>query len=123
MAKRKKAKQSPILEQDEATNPVQWLLNQIDFGVGPIGIMTGHSRKSRAVISELDAACGDRPRTLSLDRARLGVAGVEVKAYSAPEQLRGSRLGAAWVQPGVSQRLVDAMRRALREDSPVLVSV
>jgi hypothetical protein len=96
-----------------------WLLAQIDAGNGPIGILTNHSRKARAALLELDAACGDRVRTLSLDRARLGVAGVEVKAYSAPEQLRGARLGAAWVQSCASPRMVDLLRRSLQKGAKV----
>lgn len=102
------------------SDPIAWLLAKIDAGKGPIGILTGHSRKAREAILTLDAACGDRIRTLSLDRARLGVAGVEVKAYSAPEQLRGKRLASAWVQPGASQRLVDLLRRCLQKGGEVL---
>lgn len=104
----------------QASDPIAWLLAKIDAGKGPIGILTGHSRKARAAILELDAACGERARTISLDRARLGVAGVEVKAYSAPEQLRGKRLASAWVQPGASQRLVDLLRRCLQKGGEVL---
>lgn len=110
---------SPVLSEPDHSDPIAWLLDKIDAGKGPIGILTGHSRKARAAILELDAACGERARTISLDRARLGVAGVEVKAYSAPEQLRGKRLAAAWVQPGASQRLVDLLRRCLQKGGEV----
>lgn len=110
----------PVLSDPAGIDPIAWLLAKIDAGQGPIGILTGHSRKARSAILELDAACGDRPRTLSLDRARLGVSGVEVKAYSAPEQLRGKRLAAAWIQPGASQRLVDLLRRSLQKGGEVL---
>ena len=104
----------------DESDPLAWLLAKIDAGQGPIGILTSHSRKARAAILALDAVCGARVRTLSLDRARLGVSGVEVKAYSAPEQLRGKRLAAAWVQPGASQRLVDLLRRCLQKGGEVL---
>lgn len=110
---------APVESDPAGIDPVSWLLAQVDAGRGPIGILTGHSRTARGAILQLDAACGDRPRTLSLDRARLGVAGVEVRAYSASEQLRGARLGAAWVQSGAPARLVDLLRRCLQKGAKV----
>lgn len=101
-------------------DPLAWVLAKVDAGLGPVGIITNHSRKARAAVLALDQAAGERPRTLSLDRARLGVAGVEVKGYSSVEQLRNLRLGAAWIQEGCSQRMLDATRRALRKDAEVL---
>jgi hypothetical protein len=100
--------------------PLAWILAQVDAGKGPVGIITNHSRNARAAVLALDQAAGDRPRTLSIDRARLGVAGVEVKGYSAVEQLRGLKLGAAWIQAGCSQRMLDATKRALLKGAELL---
>lgn len=93
---------------------LDFLLRLIDAGRSPIALACGHSREARRLLMELDAAAGERPRTLSLDRMRLGVAGVEVFGCPQTYHVRGKRWAAAYVAPVASAKMIDLVRRAVK---------
>lgn len=111
------AQDAPEVESDLAT-----LLPYVDAGK-PVAILCSSFRAARKAVLDLDKIAGDRTRTLSQERARLGFAGGSVvRGFCQAYQMRakGKKLGAVLVLPGCNPRLLDALRRNLNKEAVTL---